>query len=184
MFYRVQSGLSGRMPSTAPRQRTHPDFPLRAFVRCESCGRGLAGSWSKGRSEYYAYYHCRPGCRAVPFADRTGWRITAASAQMSLGEGDTRTRLQVALERCRAVFVTEFDDDVRFPRSSCRGVRAMSGVVSRHTWRDIRGQTRVVATRPAPASQNVDEPLWKYHPGAEQQTECRPGIRKTLVDSV
>jgi DNA invertase Pin-like site-specific DNA recombinase len=49
----------------APRQRAHPDFPLRAFVRCESCGRGLTGSWSKGRSEYYAYYHCRPGCRAV-----------------------------------------------------------------------------------------------------------------------
>ena len=33
--------------------------------RRESCGRGLTGSWSKGRSEYYAYYHCRPGCRAV-----------------------------------------------------------------------------------------------------------------------
>ena len=48
-----------------PRQRAHPDFPLRAFVRCESCGRGLTGSWSKGRNEYYAYYHCRPGCRAV-----------------------------------------------------------------------------------------------------------------------
>jgi len=28
-------------------------------------GRGLTGSWSKGCSEYYAYYHCRPGCRAV-----------------------------------------------------------------------------------------------------------------------
>jgi hypothetical protein len=41
------------------------NFPLRAFVRCESCGRGLTGNWSKGRSEYYAYYHCRPGCRAV-----------------------------------------------------------------------------------------------------------------------
>src|SRR5215216_5455129 len=46
-------------------QRAHADFPLRAFVRCESCGRGLIGSWSKGPSEYYAYYHCRPGCRAV-----------------------------------------------------------------------------------------------------------------------
>jgi len=46
------------------RDRAHPDFPLRAFVRCVSCGRGLTGSWSKGRSEYYAYYHCRPGCRA------------------------------------------------------------------------------------------------------------------------
>src|SRR5262245_7400127 len=39
--------------------------PSSGFVRCESCGRGLTGSWSKGRSEYYAYYHCRPACRAV-----------------------------------------------------------------------------------------------------------------------
>jgi len=61
----VQAVLSGRVPSTTPQERAHPDFPLRAFVRCESCGRGLTGSWSKGRSEYYAYYHCRPGCRAV-----------------------------------------------------------------------------------------------------------------------
>jgi site-specific DNA recombinase len=53
------------VPSTAPRKRAHPDFPLRGFVRCHSCGRGLTGSWSKGRNEYYAYYHCRPGCRSV-----------------------------------------------------------------------------------------------------------------------
>lgn len=38
LFYRVQAVLSGRVPSTTPQQRAHPDFPLRAFVRCESCG--------------------------------------------------------------------------------------------------------------------------------------------------
>ena len=47
LFYRVQAVLAGRVPSTTPQQRAHPDFPLRAFVRCESCGRGLTGSWSK-----------------------------------------------------------------------------------------------------------------------------------------
>ena len=46
----VQAILSGRVPSTTPQQRAHPDFPLRAFVRCESWGRDLTGSWSKGRS--------------------------------------------------------------------------------------------------------------------------------------
>ena len=51
LFYRAQAVLCGRVPSTTPQQRAHPDFPLRAFVRCESCGRGLTGSWSKGRSE-------------------------------------------------------------------------------------------------------------------------------------
>ncbi|MCA1584504.1 MAG: recombinase family protein [Acidobacteria bacterium] len=65
LFYRVQAISSGRMPTAAPRQRAHPDLPLRGLVRCESCGRGLTGSWSKGRNQYYAYYHCRPGCRAV-----------------------------------------------------------------------------------------------------------------------
>jgi hypothetical protein len=39
--------------------------PLRNFVSCVTCGRRLTGSWSKGRSSYYAYYHCRPGCSAV-----------------------------------------------------------------------------------------------------------------------
>jgi site-specific DNA recombinase len=51
LFYRVPPVLSGRVPITTPQQRAHPDFPLRALVRCESCGRGLTGSWSKGRSE-------------------------------------------------------------------------------------------------------------------------------------
>jgi site-specific DNA recombinase len=71
LFYQAQAVLSGRLPSTAPRKRAHPDFPLRGFVRCETCGRGLTGSWSKGRSEYYAYYHCRPGCRAVNVSKAT-----------------------------------------------------------------------------------------------------------------
>ena len=65
LFDRAQAVLSGRLPSAAPKVRSHPDFPLRNFVRCAACGRGLTGSWSKGRSDYYAYYHCRPGCRGV-----------------------------------------------------------------------------------------------------------------------
>ena len=64
-FYRAQAVLDGRVTVTAPRQRNHPDFPLRGFVRCEVCGRPLTGSWSKGRNCRYAYYHCRRRCRAV-----------------------------------------------------------------------------------------------------------------------
>jgi site-specific DNA recombinase len=48
VFFRVQAIPDGRYEVTAPRQRHDPDFPLRAFVRCESCGRGLTSSWSKG----------------------------------------------------------------------------------------------------------------------------------------
>jgi site-specific DNA recombinase len=64
-FYRAQAVSEGRVQVTAPRERNHPDFPLRGFVRCETCGRPLTGSWSKGRNGYYAYYHCQRQCRAV-----------------------------------------------------------------------------------------------------------------------
>ena len=65
VFHRAQAVLSGRVVTKARLLRSHPDFPLRNFVRCARCGRALTGSWSRGRSDYYAYYHCRPGCRAV-----------------------------------------------------------------------------------------------------------------------
>ena len=64
-FYRAQAVLDGRIVVAGPRPRNHPDFPLRGFVRCETCGRPLTGSWSKGRNGRYAYYHCQRQCRAV-----------------------------------------------------------------------------------------------------------------------
>lgn len=64
-FCRAQGVSEGRVHVTAPRERNHPDFPLRGFVRCETCGRPLTGSWSKGRNGYHAYYHCQRQCRAV-----------------------------------------------------------------------------------------------------------------------
>jgi hypothetical protein len=72
LFYRVQAILSGRVPSTAPRQRSHPDFPLRGFVRCQSCGRGLTGSWSKGRSR---------SSFKMPLCEKRGLNRTSNSAQ-------------------------------------------------------------------------------------------------------
>ena len=46
LFYSVQAVLSGRLPSTTP-----------SSVRIQACGRGLTGSWSKGRSASH------PKCR-------------------------------------------------------------------------------------------------------------------------
>ena len=45
--------------------KSRPDFPLKGLVRCEACGRALTASWSKGRNDRYAYYHCWRQCRAV-----------------------------------------------------------------------------------------------------------------------
>lgn len=34
-------------------------------MRCQTCDKPLTASWSKGRTDYHAYYHCRGRCRAV-----------------------------------------------------------------------------------------------------------------------
>jgi len=57
-FRLVQSILAGGCPATRARRPSHPDFPLRHFVRCINCERPLTGSWSTGRTKAYAYYHC------------------------------------------------------------------------------------------------------------------------------
>jgi len=64
-FRQVEAILSGRRPTVKPRLRSHPDFPLRHFVSCGRCNRPLTGSWSRGRSKRYAYYHCaKHSCKA------------------------------------------------------------------------------------------------------------------------
>jgi site-specific DNA recombinase len=64
-FYRVQAVIEGRVQTTVPHKRSRPDFPLKGLVRCETCGRPLTASWSKGRNGRFAYYHCWRQCRAV-----------------------------------------------------------------------------------------------------------------------
>lgn len=49
--------------SASSRNRFNPDFPLRRFVKCGSCGRSLTGSKSRGRNAVYPYYRCiTPAC--------------------------------------------------------------------------------------------------------------------------
>jgi site-specific DNA recombinase len=64
-FRAAQAILSGRRPSMIQRRRSHPDFPLRHFVKCGACERPLTGSYSSGRNNKYGYYHCANGsCRS------------------------------------------------------------------------------------------------------------------------
>jgi len=56
-FDTVRNIIAGRNRSM-PHQATRPEFPLRTFVCCASCEHTLTGSFSRGRSKSYAYYHC------------------------------------------------------------------------------------------------------------------------------
>ena len=43
--------------------RYNEDFPLRGFILCDSCGKSLTGSYSRGNGGKYPYYHCaHKGC--------------------------------------------------------------------------------------------------------------------------
>jgi site-specific DNA recombinase len=63
LFDRVRRVLQGKGAVQVTRRTLNPRFPLRVFVRCAGCHKGLTGSLAKRR---YAYYNCRTkGCRAV-----------------------------------------------------------------------------------------------------------------------
>ena len=112
LFYRVQAILSGRALPTAPRQRAHPDFPLRAFVRCESCGRALTGSWPKGRSEYYAYYHCRY-MRLLKESVLQIWKARKAAVRDELATAERAAKaIQEKLDRLDEAFLFERSIDI------------------------------------------------------------------------
>ena len=61
-FWRCQSLLATK-GEIVPKERNNPDFPLRSFATCSHCGKPLTGSWSHGRRQRYAYYHCPPKAR-------------------------------------------------------------------------------------------------------------------------
>jgi site-specific DNA recombinase len=68
LFHSVQDVLNGRRLSVAPKRKHNPNFPLKCFVRCESCGTPLTGGLvtGKNKAHKFGYYWCRnPHCRAV-----------------------------------------------------------------------------------------------------------------------
>jgi site-specific DNA recombinase len=64
VFRCVQRRLDGSHVEPKHHVRDRDDFPLRRFLRCARCERSISASWSKGRTERYAYYHC-PKCPGV-----------------------------------------------------------------------------------------------------------------------
>ncbi|MGN2375578.1 recombinase family protein [Sphingobacterium spiritivorum] len=62
LYYEVQDVLDGRGRNYRAKIKTLNDFPMRGFLICPECRRLLTGSKSKGRTKYYAYYHCVGNC--------------------------------------------------------------------------------------------------------------------------
>lgn len=65
LWERCQQFLDGRAKRKEHRQQ-HEDWPLRRFVRCDSCGKAMTSGWVKNRlGKRYGFYFCeQKGCRA------------------------------------------------------------------------------------------------------------------------
>ncbi len=67
LYADVQRVLNGNGTGTPlPRTKGNPDFPLRGFVQCATCGKGLTGGHATGRNKVkHARYWCwNPMCSA------------------------------------------------------------------------------------------------------------------------
>ena len=64
LFWDVQDILAGRKKTQRIKAETPINLPLRGFLYCPICNRVMTGSGSKGRKEYYYYYHCLYPCKA------------------------------------------------------------------------------------------------------------------------
>jgi site-specific DNA recombinase len=63
LFDAVQDVLAGHSKTAKTRQVLNPEFPLRQFIRCSKCNKGLTAGIAKKKFPYYWCY--KPGCRSV-----------------------------------------------------------------------------------------------------------------------
>lgn len=62
LFYDAQDVLNGRKRKVRTKIVVDDKLPLRGFLLCPKCNKLLSGSASKGRTQYYHYYHCNSVC--------------------------------------------------------------------------------------------------------------------------
>jgi site-specific DNA recombinase len=109
LFYDIQDVLNGRQKGQAKNGVTiasHDKLPLRGFLHCPNCNRVLTGSASKGRNEYYYYYHCKSVC---------GWRQKAEKVNAAfLNELKRFIPKPGMSELYREVISDLYKDDKRF----------------------------------------------------------------------
>lgn len=62
LFKKVQDIITRKKPAHATTIASLDELPLRGFLACPRCGKTLTGSPSKGKTQYYFYYHCTSAC--------------------------------------------------------------------------------------------------------------------------
>ena len=105
LFYQVQDKLNGNTRCSREKP-SNVYLPLRGIIKCDSCGKYLTGSGSRGRhGKIHYYYHCSKGCK-----ERIKAQIAHDHIKDSLAEIEPITEL---LNLYEIVFESLVDDSFK-----------------------------------------------------------------------
>lgn len=108
LFETVQAILNGKRPSPIKAAKKGNDFFLRGHVICPKCNHPFTASRSKGRTQYYAYYHCdsKYGCNH---------RFTKAEFEENLLQLVSKFEVKNSVEKLyRSILSNTIEDDTRY----------------------------------------------------------------------
>lgn len=69
LFFEVQNIINTKRKASSKTDELKTTFFLKGYLFCPACNKKLRGSFSRGSSRRYAYYHCSGGCKVRANAD-------------------------------------------------------------------------------------------------------------------
>jgi site-specific DNA recombinase len=76
LFDKVQQVMYGRKKGKQKAPKTYNEnFPLKGFLCCPICNKQMRASASKGRTQYYSYYHCVSPCKGRYTSDEVHQQV-------------------------------------------------------------------------------------------------------------
>ena len=97
LFYEVQNIINTKRKIVGKAHEINEMFMLRKYLICPVCNRKLSGSFSKGKTRRYPYYHCAAGCKTRFRAERFNDAYEEKLNQIELSPGAKKI-LEVILE--------------------------------------------------------------------------------------
>ncbi|HEY0298678.1 MAG TPA: recombinase family protein [Arachidicoccus sp.] len=86
LFYKVQSIVRTQKKVIGKTDELKAAFPLKGYLICPNCSRKLRGSYSRGRTKRYPYYHCSGNCKTRLRADLVNENYHKKLQQLVLSE--------------------------------------------------------------------------------------------------
>jgi site-specific DNA recombinase len=107
LFNKVQTILNkGKGAKNTNYKRLNPNFPLRGFINCPKCQKPLTASTSRGRKNYYSYYHCISPCDTrISAEDAHAW-FNSFLKSISLDDNCYKLLLEILKEEFKKIDAT------------------------------------------------------------------------------